>query len=101
MTNIVKSPLFELTCDKVVFVHQDITIYPDYDLKVVPRLIDYDLKGSSNLVDAVKFLFGKASRLVFDATSDMRPRIVIKDATFMLANAKTVGGAWTIKEVKQ
>ena len=90
MADIFKSPLFELTCDKAVFVQQDITIYTGYNLKMVP-----------NLEDAVKFLFGEASRIVFDVASDTRPRIVIKDATFMLANAKTVGGAWTIREVKQ
>lgn len=89
MADIFKSPILEATLQRAIFVQQDITIYPDRESKEPP-----------NLVDVVKFLLGEASRVVFDMSANMQPEIVIKDATFILRDAKTVGCDWTIKEVQ-
>lgn len=81
------SPLWETIIHRAVFLNQDIIVYSK------PENIP------DNFDKVVKFLFGEGATVVEDFING-QPSLVIKRASFVLNNARTVDADWTHREVK-
>lgn len=85
---ILSNPLFEMLIKNGAFLNQNITIYPN------------DVTYPDNLINVVKFLFGEGACVKQDVINN-KPLLVIKGATFILRNARTLKPVFVCKEIKE
>ena len=81
------SPLWETIINRAVFLNEDIIVYSKAES--IP----------DNFDKVVKFLFGEGATVVEEFING-QPSLVIKQASFVLRNARTVDADWTYREVK-
>lgn len=82
------NPVFETLINKAVFINQDITVYPD------------DIICPHHLTDVVKFLFGEGAYVKQDVINN-KSCLIIKGATFVLSDVKTLNADWIIKKIEE
>lgn len=86
MEKILSNPTFETKLIKAVFINQEIVVFPQGEMP-------------GNLDKAVKFLFGEGAVVTQDCVNNSAC-IIIKGASYVLNNVKTLNAEWEYKEVK-
>lgn len=82
-----RSPIFETTITKAIFIHQDLVVYPGKDEEL-----------PENFYNVIKFLFGKGVRTRRDIL-DVCGGLTIENACYELRNVRTINADWIYKEV--
>lgn len=87
MKSLIKNPVLETTINKAYFINQDIAVFPS------------DAPLPDNISNVIKFLFGKGDVLEQDIVNNASC-LIIKRASYVLCDAKTINADWVYKEVK-
>ena len=85
--NIFRNPVFETLINRAVFINQEIIVE------------QRDINLPDNITEVIKFLFGEGSYVEAGLSSSGHPVLIIRDASYVLKNVKTLDADLILKKI--